>query len=179
MRFNMVVLLLAILIGVFGRLVIHLPNATPLACLSLLIAARYSRTVSIAVILSALFISDALLAHIYGYPILGGWSWFTYSGFLAMVLCGSFLKPSTRAGSYLLAIFATTLGYWLWTNLGVWMLGGLYPRTTTGLSTCFIAALPFLRNALIGNLIWMTFFLFLFKAADKWRVHSAQTLRLT
>jgi hypothetical protein len=38
-------------------------------------------------------------------------------------------------------------------DFGVW-LGSLYPHTWQGLTTCYVAALPFLRNELMGDLFY-------------------------
>ena len=41
--------------------------------------------------------------------------------------------------------------FYVVTNLGVWLVGDLYPRTLDGLATCYIAAIPFFRNTLAGD----------------------------
>ncbi len=41
--------------------------------------------------------------------------------------------------------------FWIWTNLGVWLLATIYPLNIQGLSACYIAAIPFLMNSLIGT----------------------------
>ncbi|MBI2415043.1 MAG: hypothetical protein HYV33_00080 [Candidatus Kerfeldbacteria bacterium] len=47
----------------------------------------------------------------------------------------------------------TTLFFYGWTNFGVWHIGGLYPHTWAGLLDCYVLAVPFLRNQLLGNLM--------------------------
>ena len=47
-----------------------------------------------------------------------------------------------------------TTGFWVWTNLGVYLHSGLYIKTITGFIACYSAALPFLQKALIGDLFW-------------------------
>jgi len=42
------------------------------------------------------------------------------------------------------------------TNFAVWAFGGLYPHNLEGLAECYIAALPFLRNRIAGDLFWAT-----------------------
>ena len=44
-----------------------------------------------------------------------------------------------------------SLVFFVVTNLGVWLVGDLYPRTLDGLVTCYIAAIPFFRNTLAGD----------------------------
>jgi hypothetical protein len=45
-----------------------------------------------------------------------------------------------------------TLFFYVWTNFGVWQIGGLYPHTVDGLVLSYVNGLPFLRNQLLGNL---------------------------
>ena len=47
-----------------------------------------------------------------------------------------------------------SFGFWIWTNFGVWLTSHLYPKSFAGLIACYTLALPFLRNALLGDLIW-------------------------
>jgi hypothetical protein len=44
--------------------------------------------------------------------------------------------------------------FFILTNLGVWALTPLYPKTLSGLSECYVAALPFFRNTLAGDLLY-------------------------
>ena len=50
---------------------------------------------------------------------------------------------------------ASNLFFFSWTNFGVWILSGLYPKTTIGLLMSYINALPFLRYQLISTLIFI------------------------
>jgi hypothetical protein len=36
----------------------------------------------------------------------------------------------------------------------VWLAGGLYPRTLSGLTACYVAAIPFFRNSIVGDLLY-------------------------
>ncbi|MFN7098516.1 MAG: DUF6580 family putative transport protein, partial [Gammaproteobacteria bacterium] len=54
-------------------------------------------------------------------------------------------------------------GYWLWSNLGVW-LAGWYSYSISGLLNCYSMALPFLSHALLGNVCWFALCSLLLKA---------------
>jgi Family of unknown function (DUF6580) len=41
--------------------------------------------------------------------------------------------------------------FFLTTNFAVWVLGNFYPRSLAGLTTCFIAAIPYFGNTLAGD----------------------------
>jgi hypothetical protein len=140
------------IISIFGRLIPHVPNVTPLTGLGLFSGANLPRPLAIFVIFVSLFVSDICLSFILGYPIIGYFSLFTYTGFAAVVLIGSRMQYSKW--SFPFYILGTSCFFWIWTNFGVWVTSGLYPRTLEGLGACYYLALPFLRNALIGDLIW-------------------------
>lgn len=143
-------------VAILGRIVPHLPNATPLTSLSLLAGVLLTRPKALGVTLFCLLVSDSLLAHLYHYPVLGSWTIFTYSGFVFVVLIGANLSAQSPLRFYLITIGLVSIAYWLWTNLGVWLLSGIYLHSMNGLFICYAAALPFLRNALCGDLVWMS-----------------------
>jgi hypothetical protein len=145
-------LLLWIAIATLGRLIPHPPNATPLASLAILSAVMLRKPWAIGLTLVSLCLSDIILGYLNHSAIWGTWSWFTYSGYLALALCA----PSQGRLSILLpyTLFAT-FGYWLWTNFGTWLEGLMYPYSWQGLVNCYVAGLPFLRNAVLGNLIYL------------------------
>jgi len=51
-------------------------------------------------------------------------------------------------------VLGSSFSFWLWSNFGVWLTSGLYANSFSGLVSCYYMALPFLGNALIGDLIW-------------------------
>ncbi len=145
------------LLGMLGRVLPHLPNVTPTSPLALFGGTQMPLLRALSVTFLGLLLSDIALAAIYGYAVFGSWTFFTYTGFGAIVLAGRLLRNNPSAGRTLALLLASTLGYWLWTNFGVWLLapeGVLYPRTLEGLLACYAMALPFLRNALIGDMAW-------------------------
>ena len=40
------------------------------------------------------------------------------------------------------------------TNFGMWLFSGIYPLTWAGLTTCYVAAIPFFQNTLAGDLFF-------------------------
>jgi len=100
-----------------------------------------------------LFVSNFLLALVNHHSLFISDSLFCYSAFLAIVLFGSkFLN--TKIPNQLAGLVSAALTFWLWTNFGTWLFGGIYSFSLHGLIECYIAALPFLRNTLIGSLLW-------------------------
>lgn len=57
------------------------------------------------------------------------------------------------------------LFFFLVSNFAVWIIG--YPHTTEGFMACYIAALPFFRNALLGDLFFTGALFGLFALAER------------
>lgn len=111
--------------------------------------------------LLALFISDAVIHLLY----LQGW--FPYAGFydgqlknyailLTATLIGWALK-GRNFGSLLAGAIAAPTVFFLLSNFGVWMSTSeaVYTRDFSGLMTCYVAGLPFYKNALIATLVFL------------------------
>jgi len=106
-----------------------------------------------------LLVSDSLLSLLFRYPAISHWSIFTYSGFLITTLFFSY-QTRTHLKWLFLSALAGTVFFWVWTNFGVWLTTALYAKTSHGFMLCYFVALPFLRNALIGSMIWIAIYYF-------------------
>jgi uncharacterized membrane protein YcgQ (UPF0703/DUF1980 family) len=51
---------------------------------------------------------------------------------------------------------SSSLFFFATTNFAVWMFSGMYTHDLTGLVQCYVAALPFLQNTIIGDMFWTT-----------------------
>ncbi|EKD77269.1 MAG: hypothetical protein ACD_42C00407G0003 [uncultured bacterium] len=153
--------LLWVAIGVFGRLIIHVPDATPLTSLCLLAPIVFSKRFSFLIILITLFLSDFILHFLFHYAVFGSWTLFTYSGWLMVAVIGFlFSKKSTILNAILYSAFSAVI-FWVWTDFGTWITTALYAHTAQGLLNCYIAALPFLRNSMLGAMAWSVVLVYL------------------
>lgn len=148
-----------ITIAVVGRIIPHLPNATPLCALSVLSGYVFRKNWALFITLISLCLSDIILGVMQHNPIFGSWTLFTYTGFLFVTLFAPENLPEIKKYSVGIYLILSTIGYWLWTNLGTWIGTDFYQHTLQGLITCFIAGLPFLRNTLLGTIVYFLLFL--------------------
>ena len=76
-----------------------------------------------------------------------------YVSFACPVLFGSLVK---RQGwvAVIGGSLASSLIFFATTNFATWALTQLYPHTLAGLTTCYIAALPFYRWMPVGDVVW-------------------------
>lgn len=143
------VALACIALGVLARLLPHPPNVTPVTALALFGGAVLSRRWAFAVPLVMIVISDMILGL---HDVLV----FTWSSSVITVLFGLWIRQRPGARRIAAAAVASSTIFFVITNFGVWLVGAhgtMYPKTLQGLWLCYVAALPFYRNALIGDLV--------------------------
>ena len=150
------------------RLLPHPYNFTPVAGMALFGGAHFRDVrVAFAVPLLAMFASDLVLAFtVYDIGALRSMP-VVYFAFALTVLIGRLLgtrSSALRVGS---ASVGAALLFYLITNFGVWTRGTLYPMTWEGLVACYVAAIPFLRNAILGNCFYAIVFFGGFRAAQR------------
>ncbi len=78
-------------------------------------------------------------------------TWAFYAGVLllsAVVLKG---WSPVRIG---VSALGASVGFFVISNFAVWLAGTMYPMTASGLATCFVAGVPFFRNALLSDLVF-------------------------
>ena len=156
------------LVAALMRLVPHPPNFTPIAGMALFGGAHFrDARVAFGLPLMAMFLSDMVLAAtVYGVAALRSMP-LVYLAFALTVVIGRSLGPHrSAAGVGAASIGAALLFYWI-TNFGVWMSGSLYPMTSEGLIACYVAAIPYLRNAVVGNLVYALIFFGGFTVAER------------
>lgn len=130
-----------------SRLIPHLPNMTPIAAIALFGGAHFEKKyLAFIVSLGALFVSDLLLG--FHEQMLS-----VYLSF-AMIVGLGFLVNRQKIVSIAGASLASSTLFFVVTNFSVWMSGALYPKTISGLTTCYIAAIPFFGNTLLGDLFY-------------------------
>ncbi len=130
-----------------SRLLPHPPNFTPVAAMALFGGACFSsRLAAFFVPLAAMLASDAFIGFHRGMIAV-------YACFAATVCIGLWLRRRRAFGPIAGATLASSLLFYMATNFAVWALGHgrLYPMTLEGLATCYIAAIPFFRNTLLGD----------------------------
>lgn len=143
-----------LIIGIVSRLIPHLPNSTAIIFSSLALGVLLPRSFALLLTLMMAIISDCFIAAIYHYPVYGYWSLFSFSGLMAIAGLGAILPNKSKLYSFL-TLLGSSAGFWIWTNFGVWLCSNLYTKTGAGFIQCYIAALPFLRQQLLGDLIWL------------------------
>ena len=136
------------LLAALSRLIPHPPNFTPLIAIALFSGFYAANKALIyGLPIATMLISDLFLGF---YSI----SIFVYLSFLLISFFGTFSK-NPGAVKIVSAILLGSVSFFIITNFGVWVLGG-YPRNLAGLLRCYIVAIPFFKNTLMGSFSYST-----------------------
>lgn len=137
-----------VLAAAASRLIPHLYNFTPISAMALFGGAYFSdRRFAFLVPISAMLLSDLLIGFHRGIPVV-------YGSFSLIVCIGFWLRRRRALSPIAGATLASSLLFFFLTNFAVWAFGSLYPRTLTGLLACFVAAIPFFQNTLLGDAVY-------------------------
>jgi len=152
-------------------------HATPLAAVALAAGFLFANPlVAASVPLAALAVSNLVLP---GYGSLGVAA-VVYAATAWPVLlgtCGILGQDRPRWLAVVGGSLATSLVFFLSTNLAHWAFMADYPRTIAGLGECFVAALPFYRWMPVGDAAW-TLATFGLIVAARMAAEAAATRRL-
>jgi len=137
-------------VAVVGRLWQPAWNVTPMAGVALAAGALFpQRWMSASVPLAALLISNSVL------PGYGSWAMagVVFAASIWPIVLGGMVR---RGGVFTVigGALASSLVFYLSTNLAHWGLTADYPHSLEGLVACYVAALPFYRWMPVGDLLW-------------------------
>lgn len=140
-------------------------NFSPIGAMGLFGGAYFTnRWKAILFPLLTLFVSD-LIIHSFVFNgkygiIYSGWYWI-YSIFILITFFGKWLIKKVNVQNILLAAVAGSLSHWLLADFTVWASGGTDLRTMTpftrnwaGLQQCYIQGFPYMKNFLLGTLVY-------------------------
>ncbi|MDB5137042.1 MAG: hypothetical protein JWP37_3645 [Mucilaginibacter sp.] len=155
------ILILMIIIASAARLINinHLTgwgNFTPVGAMALFGGAYFSdKWKAYLVPLFALFISDIALDYIYfgKFMLFYSGALPVYASFAIMVFIGTYIKK-VNVANVVLGSLGAVLVHWLITDIDPWLQGTMYARSFYGYGESLIAAIPFEKSMLLGNLIY-------------------------
>jgi hypothetical protein len=131
----------------------HPWNFAPLTAALLYFGARGPRR-QLWVAFALMAASDVILTKfVYAYPMgwdqLVVWAWYA-----AILWLGTRLRENSnwlRIGG---AALASSVSFFVISNFAVWASGSMYPKTMSGLMTCFEAGVPFFRHGATGDMLF-------------------------
>ena len=151
------VLIGLVIAALISRIAPHYPNFTAMGALAFMGANQNKSLFKIiALTFGVLMVSDLFLNN-FIYPsgsfvLMYKGSLFTYAGFILYAIAGRFAKTGAKG---MIALIAGSIGFFLLSNLGVFLSEfSIFPRTTTGLVATYAAGLPFYAPELISTALF-------------------------
>jgi hypothetical protein len=138
-----------ILLAAASRLIVHVPNFTPVAAIALFGGAYLqNRFFSFFIPMAALLLSDLFLPY-YDYslnmlPV--------YGSYIFIIGAGIFISKRINILSVLSASLFGSAVFFLVTNFAYFYAPTMYPHNLTGVVASYTAGLPFFRPTLISDL---------------------------
>ncbi len=152
-------------VGIISRFIPHPPNFTAIGAMAIYSSYTFENPrIAIFLPLVAMLFSDLFFGFHKVMP-------FVYGAFLFSSFLGFLLRRSFSTSKLYLYGLGSSLFFFFFTNLGVFLVGNLYPKTWEGLVSCYLMAVPFLHYELLGTWFYITLFhwgsYFLFR---RWQV---------
>jgi hypothetical protein len=156
---------LTLLIGIvltaaLARLLPHPPNATPVAAMALLGGACLrNRKLAYLLPLAAMLLSDLVLGFTrYRMSSMLGIQPVVYACILATTAIGQLIKNRRSFWQVGAASLAGSIVFYIVTNFAVWAMGHTPGTPVSSLVACYVDAIPFFQNTLVGDLAYNTIF---------------------
>ena len=147
------------------RIVPHPWNVTPIGATAILAGACFPRLwQAFALVFTVMALSDLTIELRRGaalYPDIP----FTYLAFAGMVTMGLLLRRNCKLFAVAAVSVVASLQFFVVSNFGVWLIGGLYPRTLDGLGQCFVKAIPFYQWQFVCDILFTLAFWALYRMA--------------
>jgi hypothetical protein len=144
---NLLTAVLLILFAAFSRVMPHPANFTPIAAIALFSGVYLKKRYFFVIPITAMLLSDLFI----GFH--SGMIW-VYGSFAVIAVLGLWLRSHKSTGYIIGTTLVSSIVFFIITNFGVW-LSGYYTTTLNGLIECYTMAIPFFRNTVAGDLIYV------------------------
>lgn len=162
-----VIFLLLLSLALATRFLPHPPNFTAVGAAALFAGAMFPKRWGVFLPLGAMVVSDLFI----GFHSL---ILFTWGGMAIHGLIGWWVLPAGRQvrrglspGRVVLGSVLASTQFFLLTNWAVWKFGTMYAPDLSGLFQSYVAALPFFRNSLLGDLWYVGLLFGVYAAASE------------
>jgi len=155
------VICVLIAVGLLGRLLPHLPNATPITALAVVASIYVGRKTALFLPLGVLLLTDLIIGF-YSIGIMAS----VYGSFLLIAILSQFLKKKHDFLAVLFTLLGASLSFFFITNTAVWWFSPWYEKSFAGLLYSYQMGLPFLKNMFLGDMVYTYTLLSVFALAQ-------------
>jgi len=142
---------LLLILAVATRFLPHPANFTAIGAIAMFGGLYLPRRYALVGPLVAMFVSDIFLGFYHPATMAS-----VYLGFIVMTGIGLAVRKKKKITTVLGGTILGSIFFYLITNFSVWIFGGMYAHTLSGLAQCYYMALPFFKNTLAGDLTYVT-----------------------
>ena len=150
-----------IILAAFSRIIPHPANFSPLGAIAIFGAAHFSKKWQVLLIpLAATWLSDLFINNVIYAAYYPQFTWFyegfywQYSSYILITLITMPIFTKVSKERVLIASFASTIIFFLVSNIGCFVGNSYYPESFTGLMNCYVAGIPFIKGTLLGDLFY-------------------------
>lgn len=142
----------------------HPPNCIPF--LSLILCSPFEMTKQRAIVMIVLntIIVNTIMWFTKDYAIIGWWTLFQCLSYILNIWIGMILPYTLRMSAVrqrlacVCVSLLSTFQFYIITNFGVWVTGGMYDLTFDGLMQCYTMAIPFLKWQILADIGFLLLF---------------------
>ena len=162
LNLNLSLISIIIFIAAATRIFPHPPNFSPIAAIGIFGAAHFTKKwYAFLIPLLAIWLSDIVISNFIYSSSSNQFIWF-YSGFywqyisyIAIILTGIIIfRNNISISKTFGASISSSAIFFLISNFGVWFGSSMYPKSFSGLVTCYAAGIPFLQNTVLSNVLF-------------------------
>lgn len=136
-----------VVFGILMRLGPHPGNFAPVTAIALFSGVVLAPQIALFLPLTIMIASDLILGPHALYPL-------TWGSFFLISLLGVFIRRDVKLSKIAYGSLGASTVFYLITNLGVFIFQNMYEKSWQGLGQCYLMALPFFRNSLLGDLFY-------------------------
>ncbi len=144
-----IIALLLVCFGLLVRLMPHLPNATPITAIAFVASMYLGKRWALALPVVTLALSD-LFVGLYDWRIMIS----VYGSFVLIGFVSWYARTRRTPLVVGCSVIGSALLFFAVTNTAVWMFSPWYEKSIVGLLYCYELALPFLRNMILGDVLY-------------------------
>ena len=132
-----------------GRFIPHPPNFTPILATAIYTPYMINdKWIAVLIPLSAMFIADIIIGfHPYMLWVYGAIG-------LSTLISNWSMRFNKKYMQLAIMTLVSSILFFVITNFAVWTIWDYYPKTIDGLIICYIKAIPFFQNTLLGTIIY-------------------------
>lgn len=151
---KIIISIILIAVAVAGRLLPHMWNFTPIIAIALFAGVYLGRHYMWLLPLIAMIISDFFIGFYDAKLMI-----FVYVSFALVGIFSYLIRENKNIKTIFMASISASVLFFIITNWAVWQFSPWYEKTLSGLLRSYTLAIPFFRNAVLGDLVYtLSFF---------------------